>query len=104
MGCNCGGRPTTGSAMALRNSSPRPNERGMYDLASAPGCAERYDGLLANASIYVIGRGTEHEKLFVKRDRIEALRYARTVKPNLTVDHLLATDLCREPVLALLGA
>lgn len=74
----------------------------MFPLAQASGCTEPYHGAFTGASVFVVGIGTDKEKLFVRGQRKEALRYA--LDEAATVDHVHVTSLCHEPVRELLGA
>jgi hypothetical protein len=74
----------------------------LITLATAPECSERYDGPYRSASIFIIARGTEHERLYVKKDMVTAQTLAR--RNSWTLDRVRAESLCREPMLRLLGA
>jgi hypothetical protein len=74
----------------------------MVDLASAPGCTERYHGAYLRGSVIIVGRLTPSETLYRKPDRDAAAKHARDA--NLTYDHVLATELCHDVVMGLFGA
>jgi hypothetical protein len=87
---------------AIQHSSPVLDENDLFALSSAPECTEPYHGQFLGASVIVVGRGTDKEKLFRKGDRLEASKMAR--QQNLTYDHVLAKHLCHELVVDLLRA
>lgn len=116
-GCGCGKRQDSALAgTTLRQSATIPNSKGLYDLATHPGCEEPYHGAFPTAQIYVVGFGTEAERLYVRGQRNLATRAARTGKDpvtnesltpeggRLTLDSVLASNLCHEAALALLGS
>ena len=86
----------------LRGSSPEQDENGLVALSSAAECTEPYHGQFTGASVFIVGRGTEHERLFVRGHKMDAMRWAK--QHSVTLDHVHVTNLCHEPVLALLGA
>jgi hypothetical protein len=73
----------------------------MFPLAAAPDCTEPYHGAFVGASLLVVGRGTDNERIFVRGQRTDALRYAKARKT--TLDHVQARALCHDAVLAVLG-
>jgi hypothetical protein len=117
MGCGCGKRQDSALAgTTLRQSATVPNSKGLYDLASHPDCDVPYHGAFPAAQIYVVGFGTEAERLYVRGQRNEATRAARTGKDpatgepltatggRLTLDPVLASNLCHDAVVELLGS
>jgi hypothetical protein len=83
------------------------DEYGLLPLSSFPACPDAYHGQFTGATVFVIGRGTSHERLFRKADRDNATRYAidnGTTGSTLTIDHLHSTSLCHDAIVRLLGA
>lgn len=79
-----------------------PNAQGLIPMATYPDCTERYDGAFTGASVFVAGLGTEQEQIFVRGQRVEAMRYANSNK--ITLDQVHSTSLCGEAVKKVLGA
>lgn len=104
MACGkCGGRRDTSILGAhLPSGNYVRDENGLFPLAQAPDCTEKYHGQFQGASVFVVGMGTEKEKLFVRGQKVEAMKYAKAQETSL--DHVHVTSLCHEPVLGLLGA
>lgn len=90
------------SAMGIRHGNARAGQNGVYELAQAPGCFSPYEGEYRFDSVFVIGLGTEQEKIFGRRKRNDALTYARDNK--LRIDPLPAHNLCSEVMLAFFGS
>jgi hypothetical protein len=78
------------------------DENNMFTLATAPECTEPYHGQFQGATVYVLGLGTENERLFRKGDWTEATKAARV--QGLTLDHVLAINLCHDKVIELFQA
>lgn len=108
MSCGCSKRQDSALAgTTLRQSLTFPNSKGLYELATYPGCDEPYHGTFPTAYIYVVGFGTEGEKLYTRGDRNAATRAARTghdTGRRTTIDTVQATELCHHAVVALLGS
>lgn len=104
MACSgCGGRTNVGIQGAIiQSASPQPDEYDMIPMSKYPECHERYHGTFTGASVFLVGVGTEHEQIFVRGHRVEALRYAND--RHTTLDHVYSTSLCHQAVLQLLGA
>jgi hypothetical protein len=84
------------------SSNPPEHTGEPIPLASAPpDCTETYHGQFTAASLYIVGRGTDQEHLYLKGQGEEARRVGR--RDKLTVDHVRATDVCHETVVALFG-
>ena len=99
----CGGRTNFGiQGAVIQGAYPQPDETGMIPMASCPGCTERYHGAFTGASVFLVGVNTEHEQMFVRGHRMEALRYAND--RHTTLDHVHSTSLPHEAVVKLLGA
>ena len=80
--------------MHLKQSRPGTDETGTIMFRSAPDCTEPYRGPFKRMTAFVVGYDTDDEKLFMKSDRSEAIRYAKDNK--LTFDQVLASQLCDE--------
>ena len=101
--CNCGGSRSQEDLVTPRQSALQPDtEVGLYALALAPDCTQRYEGAYRRADVWIVARGTEFERLFRRADRVQANTLAR--RNNWTLDHVRADQLCHESVVELLGA
>ena len=78
--------------MHLSRSYPGVDETGTIMLQSAPDCVTPYSGPFRKMTVFVAGYSTEHERLFQRAKRTEAIKYARDNK--LTFDQVLASQLC----------
>jgi hypothetical protein len=97
MGCRCKDKSSyTPSAMGVSRSFPSPDETGTIMLQSMPECVEPYSGPYRKLTVYVAGFNSEHEKLFRRNQRAEALQYARANKTSL--DPIVAAELCSDAV------
>jgi hypothetical protein len=102
MGCGCKNKnELTGDASGLVQSWPNPNEVGMVELASAPDCDKLYSGPFRQATLLVVGLGTEQETLFVRGMREAAITLAKA--ESLTIDPVPARSICHDAAVAVLG-
>jgi hypothetical protein len=92
----------TPDSRSLLRAYPGPGDDGVVMLQAAPDCTTPYDGVFRQATVFVVGYATEHERLFKRGDRTEALQLAKANK--LTFDQVTARSLCHEAVVELLGA
>ena len=72
-----------------------------------PDPTQPYHGQFTGASVFVVARGTDKERLFRKLQADDATRYAMTQgTPGeaLTIDHLHSTSLAHQAMVELLGA
>lgn len=76
-------------------------EAGLVRLASAEECTEKYHGRWPSATVFILARGTENERLFRRGQKVEAGRLART--KQWTLDNVPADKLCHDQVEALFG-
>jgi hypothetical protein len=74
----------------------------LYQLASHPDCTTPYTGAFRSASIYVVGLGTDQERLFVRAEAQDAVAYARAT--GQPIAHLPAAQFCQDAMVAFLGA
>jgi len=64
---------------------------------------ESYSGIFQGTHFHIVGRGTEHEKIFLRSASREAKLYAK--EHGVKVGRLVnARSLCAERVVQLLGA
>lgn len=82
--------------MNLKRTYPRPDETGTIMLQSVPECTEAYDGAFRKSTVFIVGYGTEHERVFKRADRNAAIAAARENKA--TLDQVIAGQLCAETV------
>lgn len=90
------------SAQGVTQGTARLGQNGVYELGTAPGCFTPYEGDYRHDSVFVIGLGTEGERIFGRRKRNEALEYARDNK--LKIFPLPAHNLCSDVMLAFFGS
>jgi hypothetical protein len=105
----CGGRNSLGArgGAVVQSSRLIADEHGLLPLAQFTPCSDPYHGQFTGASVFVVARGTDKERLFRKLQADDATRYAMTQgTPGeaLTIDHLHSTSLCHEAMVELLGA
>lgn len=99
MGCNCG-RQATRREIARTSALP-PTRDGGYALRQYPGCTSLHAGQWAGESTYVVGRATEHERLFKRADIAEMTTYALATKQS--VENIPNTGLCDQAITDLYG-
>lgn len=105
MGCGCNQKASdlTPDTTNLVRAFPRAdNEFGVLTTSGDPYCEEPYTGIYQQATVFVLGFGTEDEKLFRRGDRREAVAYA--TEKNVTFDQVQARSLCDSVARELLGA
>lgn len=73
----------------------------MYALHSYPDCFVGYHGRHQNVDVFVVGLGTETERLFQKRDASEAIAYAKGGGGKL--HRFTAVSLCSDAMYELFG-
>ena len=104
-GCQrCGGGTPRRILRSAVSSGP-PAANGAYPLAGYPDCAALHTGEFIGNSIFVVGRLTEHERLFKRSQLGEASDYSKGTadRGNLNIENLPTTALCDEAVLAVYG-
>jgi hypothetical protein len=102
---SCGGKRAAGvtGTSTVQSSQLKSDEYGLIPLASQPDCTRHYYGQFTGAQVFVVARGTPHEKLFLKGRFKDAIAYMRS-HSGATVDRVRVVDLCHDAVVALLGA
>jgi hypothetical protein len=85
----------------LTRAFPSAGEDDLVVLQADPYCEEPYSGRYQSATVFVVGYATEHEALFTRKQRTEALDYARSKK--LTFDGVVARECCHHVMVELLG-
>lgn len=86
----------------MTRAFPSEGEDGIIVLRADPSCDELYSGRYQQATIFVVGYDTEHETLFTRKQRTEALALARS--KNLSFDGVVARACCHHLMVALLGS
>lgn len=100
-GCGCSSAEARREV--LRTSHTQPDSEGGYRLLTYPDCTTLYSsGPSQGASIVIVGRYTEAEKLFVLDDVLDASEYA--IANHVGIENLPTTALCHDAVVELLGA
>lgn len=99
--CNCRNKDSlTPDSRGLARRFPRPDDAGLVALAASPDCTKPYDGRFRQATVYLVGWGTEHEAMFRRAERKQAIAAARAAKTS--IDTAQARTLCHEDMVALL--
>lgn len=81
----------------------RPQVNGIYQLASYPGCVAPYTGEGAHETlVYVLGFGTELERLFKRTQRSEYIAYYNS-HPGIALWHDYADRFCSQAMTDLLS-
>jgi hypothetical protein len=98
--CGCG---KGGPAPEVRSMSRRTSGQGSYPLTTYPDCTKLHgNGPYTGLAIYAVGRGDpEVERLFPKRQLVEASDYAKTARA--TIENIPTAGLCDAAVLAVYG-
>jgi hypothetical protein len=78
------------------------NSAGMTVLAGWLDCTEPYSGTRQRDDIFVIGLGTEAERIFTTAQRDEALAYAKSERLRLT--RLTAHTVCHDAMIEVFGS
>jgi len=86
----------------LTRAFPGVNDVGLTPLVAEPDCTDAYNGVFRQATVFIVGYGTEHETVFTRGDRTAALAMARQQK--LTFDQVPARALCDSAMKTLLGS
>lgn len=83
----------------------RPLVNGIYPLASYPDCSGAYNGQDANETlVYVVGYGTEHERLFRRTQRAEYVAYYNSFNGDSSIWYDYADRFCADAMRDLLGS
>lgn len=85
----------------MTRAFPSAGEDDLVVLQADPYCDEPYSGRYQQATIFVVGYTTEHETLFTRKQRSDALALARS--KNLTFDGVVARECCHHVMVSLLG-
>jgi len=99
MPCNCGAAAAERRQNRILTAVTRRSVGGAYPLTGVySDCTATYpaDGPHAGDSLYVVGRGSEHQRLFPRRELGSASAYAREVKAQ--IENLPTTSLCAQAV------
>ncbi|MBT8241665.1 MAG: hypothetical protein KJN63_10600 [Acidimicrobiia bacterium] len=86
---------------ATAQQLPSAGKNGVYELAAYPDCFRPYSGKRRAESLFVVGLGTDKERLFARRDNKAAIAYAKETKERLIQLHV--TQVCYEAVAVLFG-
>jgi len=102
VGCGCGKRELFyKGAGSLKQARPVPNDDGEVALGGDY-CGTLYTGASRNATVFIVGYGTDSETVFKRADRKEAIAMARD--SNLTIDQIYAGTLCHDAMVSLHGS
>jgi hypothetical protein len=99
MACgSCGGNRAPRRIVTATRSYAGP---GGFPLVTYKDCTTLHLGAHQGTSIYIVGRGTEDEKLFPRTQLTEASVYARQTKRQL--ENIPTTALCDQAVVDVYG-
>jgi hypothetical protein len=76
---------------------------GVYQLFHYPGCVTPYTGEHADQAIYVIGFGTELERIFRRSQKGAMTAYYNSFKPPIPLWHDFAGHFCHDAMRDLFG-
>lgn len=77
---------------------------GVTKMSEGGSRCEPYHGVFTGTHLHVVGLGTEHEKLFLRQNRRDAIDYAKE-HGNLPISNLInVRSFCHDTVVAVLGA
>lgn len=83
----------------------RPVVNGVYQLASYPDCSTPYSGADAHETlVYVVGFGTEHERLFRRSQKAEYVAYYNSFNGKISLWHDYADRFCATAMRELLAS
>lgn len=96
MPCGCGKKAGLAGLKSARNSTGQ--------LYNYPDCTELYPsyGPSAGTGVYIVGRGTEAERLFKRSELAEASAYANEDRQR-RLESKPTTSLCADAVIAVYG-
>ena len=102
MACGCKKRPV-GPAAKLSSVSPALyyDAENFLILAANPDDCEPYTGFARTASVFVVGYGTEHERVFHQGDSAAAQSWAQTYQT--TIRKASGANLCKSVMEAVLA-
>jgi hypothetical protein len=100
--CGCGGGGTPSGFDPAGQPWIDVNAFGVRPMGDDAENCEPYHGAFPGTSVFLVGHGTEHERVFIREQRNEAWTYA--TENELTFQHINATELCHDRIVALFGA
>lgn len=99
----CGsGRGRTRSEKLIE-FAPTPGRNGVIELGNWENCFDPYRGPRRMEDVWVVGRGTEHERLFDSHSGKGAREHAANHSPSLRIFRASATELCSAALKQLFG-
>lgn len=87
----------------LSTFGPSPGINGIIELLNWEDCTRPYTGPRRHEDIYVVGRGTDFERLFDTHSWRQVQEYSNTQEPRLKYFRASATQLCVGAVEDLFG-
>jgi hypothetical protein len=99
----CGSSRGMTREQKLTELPPTPGQNGVIELLNYPDCWSPYHGPHRMESIWMVGRGTEHETLFPNAGWQPAQELAKSHTPYLRIARVSATQLCQDAVKTLFG-
>ena len=91
MACgSCGGRKSKARMVAAYSPESIPDPLagpdGVYRFTDDAGDCERYHGIFTGTTVFVLGLGTEHERIFLRTTKAAAERYAAEGAYQIGID------------------
>lgn len=105
MACGrCGGKRADSPADTglVPGYTAKVTDNGMYQLGAWLECSEPYSGDYQREDVFVIGMGTEAERVFKRTDNEAAVKWAKESRTRLT--RVTAHTLCHEAMVELFGS
>lgn len=99
MAGTCCWRPVTQTATVFTGpGEPTLSMTGTVTLHTYPDCIEPYNGDYRADLAYLVGWGTDNERLFRSNKAKAAIAYANTFNPHLPNSRVALTQLCTRAV------
>lgn len=85
-------------------TAERPMTNGTYDLANYPDCHDPYQGDRSEDWVYVVGIGTEHERMFRSAQKNAMVSYYNSFNPPIDLFFDYAERFCTQAIEDLLAS
>lgn len=101
-GCGGAAARARASRPTVPGYSGSVNANGMTVLASSLGCTEPYSGTFQREDVFIVGLGTDVERIFTIDEGEAAVAYTKQTRTKLT--RVTAHTLCHEAMVELFGS
>jgi hypothetical protein len=82
---------------------PQVGANGIIPLLAYPDCTQPHSGVFRSERVYIVGWGTEHERLFRSTQAAQAITYRNGTDKNLRISRADCDKLCDQAVTDLYG-